>query len=81
MIVALKRGPQILHSLKWGQMGTPQFRDPLPPFLISGQVRQVRAARARGCFGRDNGTENGNYFSGFGIYIGIMEKKMETTML
>ena len=29
----------------------------------------------------DNGKENGNYYSMSGIYIGIMEKKMETTVV
>ena len=27
---------------------------------------------------RDHGKENGNYYSILGLYIGIMEKKMET---
>ena len=29
----------------------------------------------------DNGKENGNYYSSLGLYIGIMEKKMETTIV
>ena len=29
----------------------------------------------------DNGRENGNYYSILRLYIGIMEKKMETTIV
>ena len=29
---------------------------------------------------RDKGKENGNYYLGFRCFIGIMEKKMETTI-
>ena len=30
---------------------------------------------------RDNGKENGNYYSIMGVNIGIMDKKMETTIV
>ena len=36
----------------------------------------------RGYIARDNGKENGNYYSGlYWGYIGIMEKKMETAIV
>ena len=28
----------------------------------------------------DNGKENGNYYMVYGCYVGMMEKKMETTI-
>ena len=30
---------------------------------------------------RDNGKENGNYYSILGVYMGIMENQMETTIV
>ena len=40
-----------------------------------------RSLDLRGLGSRSSGKENGNYYIGFRVIIGIMENKMETTIM